>query len=52
MTPRVAMGLDLVLLILIYWCSAVWYWNAQHMINISLKLRVDAICVNIEDRSV
>lgn len=43
------MGLDLILLILIYCYSAVWYWNARHMMNISLKLRLDVKSVNTED---
>lgn len=49
MTPSAAMGLDLILLILIYWFSTAWYWNARHMMNISLKLRVDINSMNTED---
>lgn len=43
------MGLGLILLILIYCFSAVWYWNARHVMNISLKPRIDVNSVNTED---
>lgn len=43
------MGFDLILLIIIYWFSAVWYWNDRYTMNISLKLRVSADNVSTED---
>lgn len=49
MKPNVAITLDLILLIIIYWFSAVGYWNDRYTMNISLKLRVSANNVSTED---
>lgn len=48
MTANVAMGLDLILLIIIYWFSAVWYWANRYTVNIPLKL-LSANNISTED---